>query len=358
MDAATHFLHQLASASLRTDSPSEQPAAAATLAPAQLGATFATAMYLVTTSQALVEKRWLVTRGSAAFQRDFAAFVAVAMQRELRPLYFLAELLTDPTDGVLARIAMAVLGLTRQIVSSVAEFPRASFAEFATATVARMAALSRFEETLQPQRLVPDVLLPNVLYRAFDLVDQVLQLDYHADDAMVRNATTERLYEGSGHAVQTSYATILLVLDTLALPERAHVVDLGSGFGRLGLVAGLWRTDLTFTGYEYVGHRVDIAAASAQRAGLSARVRFLHQDLADPAFEMPAADAYYMYDPFCDETYRRVLARLLIIGRTRAISVVTKGNAGAWLAQAAAEAGWPSPQPHDLGNLLLFRSRA
>lgn len=352
------FLHQLASASLRTDAPPEQPVAAASLAPADLGATFTTAMYLVTTSQALVEKRWLVTRGRAALQPDFAAFVAIAMERELAPLRFLAELLRDATDGVLARIAMAALRIARQIVSSVAAFPRDAFAEFATSTVAHMATLARFEETLEPQRLVPDDLLPNALHRAFDLVDQILALDYRRDDAMVRNATSERLYEGSGHAVQTSYATILLVLDTLALPERAHIVDLGSGFGRMGLVAGLWRADLVFTGYEYVEHRVELATAAAQRADLSERVRFVHQDLADPTFEMPEADAYYMYDPFCDETYRRVLARLVAVGRTRAISVVTKGNAGAWLAGAVADAGWSAPQAHDLGNLLLFRSRS
>lgn len=200
---------------------------------------------------------------------------------------------------------------------------------------------------------------PGVTYRGFDGLDEVVGLDYGDDRTMAeRDAGPERLYARAGAGVQTSYSTIFRLLDHLRLPEGAHLVDLGSGFGRVGLAAGLWRGDLRFSGYEYVGHRVEAARASAKRSGLDeARVRFLRQDLGEAGFRLPVAEVYYLYDPFSQETYRRVFAQIEKRGRERATMVVAKADARENFRRFVARDEWSEPEIVDEGTLMVFHSR-
>lgn len=197
-----------------------------------------------------------------------------------------------------------------------------------------------------------------VLYRAFDDVDVVLGIDYQeARETMLQSTGAERLYEGGGAGVQTSYSTILKVFEALNPQAHSHLVDLGSGFGRVGIISGLWREDLRFSGYEYVGHRVAAANASAERAGVAGQVRFFEQDLSDPSFQIPEADAYYLYDPFSASTYQHVFRRLAELSRERSISIIVKADAREGFRRWMDDRDWFPPEPVDQGTVLLFRSR-
>lgn len=190
--------------------------------------------------------------------------------------------------------------------------------------------------------------------RTFDAFDDMLGLDYDLEAREWWGAPGERLFQGAGPGTQTSYASIVNVLTELELAPGAHVMDLGSGYGRLGLIAGLWRDDLRATGYEFVGARVDCANAAAARTGTAGRVRFETRDLG--RFAVPAADVYYMYDPFCAETYERVVRQLLAHGTRVRVTVVAKASARAWFAPAAAAAGWHPPRVTDEARVLIFTS--
>lgn len=198
---------------------------------------------------------------------------------------------------------------------------------------------------------------PGALYRAFDGIDEVLKINYRETRQMMPATGTERLYEGGGVGVQTSYATIFKILPYLKLPEGSHLIDLGSGYGRVGLATGLWREDLCFSGYEYVGHRVSSANASAERAGLGARIKFLEQDLSAPDFQIPAADVYYLFDPFSDSTYHHVFARLAELGRQRKTTIIVKDGARENFQRWMRGDGWHAPEALDEGSILLFHSR-
>ncbi|RZA05132.1 MAG: hypothetical protein EOP11_13480 [Proteobacteria bacterium] len=196
------------------------------------------------------------------------------------------------------------------------------------------------------------------LFRAFDGIDEVLAINYQESrSSMPANQASERLYESGGVGVQTSYATILKVLAAMQLPEGSHLMDLGSGFGRVGLAAGLCRDDLHFTGYEFVGHRVDAANISASRAGLADRVKFRQQDLGALNFEIPAADAYYLYDPFSAATYERVFTRLSELASFQKTTVIAKDGARGNFQRAMSAGAWHAPEVLDEGTILLFRSR-
>lgn len=196
------------------------------------------------------------------------------------------------------------------------------------------------------------------LYRAFDRIDDILGIRYSLDLGMSSDpAQSERLYEGAGIGVQTSYPSILLALRRASPREGARVLDLGSGYGRVGFVIGLLRPDISFAGYEYVDHRVRDAIEVAARSGF-AKVDFFTQDLSRADFKIPTADIYYMYDPFSRETYGYVLDQLLALGETNAITIITKGRANTWVEDAVRNRGWTLDNDCDRGFVTLFHSPA
>lgn len=193
------------------------------------------------------------------------------------------------------------------------------------------------------------------LYRSFDKIDELFNLDYQIDFEMkIDNDLKERLYQGSGVGVQSGYSTILLALDKLKLKEGSRIVDLGSGYGRVGLVTSLLYPLINFIGYEYVAHRVNISNAASEFFDLDKNLIFIEQDLSIKSFNIPDAEVYYLYDPFTKETYKHVLKQIVEVSQRLAVTVVTKGNASDWLYDLAQIHDWEEPVQLDGGNLCLF----
>jgi len=325
---------------------------------------FVIGLLLESVVHALDEQLWLFQKpGKSGIKSGkdlarFEAFLKHALENELHRLDFLSPLLAKFSRQGLRTLGGIVKSCKGKVIAEVIQAGLPYYRQFAWRTIRMMAELT--EESLCEATSTGDSehwSLTNLLYRAFDDLDQILGLHYNQDLRMKRNLVTgERLYEGAGVGVQTSYATILGALSHLDLEKGAHLIDLGSGYGRVGLTTGLWRSDLRFTGYEFVGHRVAVSNASAEKAGLAERVQFVEQDLGESNFVIPRADVYYMYDPFCEETYRRVLAQIKNVGREQSIAVLAKGNAGRWVADAVAGEGWKEPVSYEGGTLSLFRS--
>lgn len=314
------------------------------LTPSEKAQTYIEALFLLSAIEVVVEKHWLLSREPNA---NFGQFVSSAFTRELAPVAFLAPLLKDIPFAEWKSLPRTLTALTAQIASEVRTYAIHSYRSFIQSAVFRMDAFSSIEGSL----------FPLILYRAFDAMDVILGVRYELDLGMASSLTNpERLYEGAGIGVQTPYSTILTALRSLQLRPGAHIVDLGSGYGRLGLMAGLWRADLEFSGYEFVEHRVEVSNVAAEKAGLSKRVQFFEQNLADLNFQIPLADVYYMYDPFCENTYRTVLGRLQQIAYLRPATIVTKGNAGNWFRKLMDNEYWSEPELHDGGTLQLFQS--
>ena len=351
------------------------------LGPKSLALAFVRGGFAAVAIGGLAEQLWLRSREDASLRGEFEAFVDVASVRELASLKPILPHLRG-LDGAQLREreeradAFAFAAATRSRSHKPADFQ-----VFLESCVAGMAELLHSLAVVSPEMeaadrahvarlraggikpVWPDARpLPHEgriecsLYRAFDAFDVALGIDYTEEKRAQFSTTRERLYEGAGAGVQTSYATILQVLDRLDLAPGARLADLGSGYGRVGLALGLARRDVSFVGYEYVAKRIECSRECARRAGLGDRIEFHAQDLADPQFEIPEADVYYLYDPFCRETYPRVLQRILDVARTRPVAVVAKGNANNWMRDATAGDGWTeSIAEHDHG-VGIFRS--
>lgn len=338
----------------------------ATLTPAEQAELFVSASFLAATLQPLLDQQWLKSKNTDPSQASFMDFVQASLTGELSPLSFLKSILPTSTPTDLRLYQSMVHTLLGSILTGVGEMRDiGDYRSFTASAMAGMDRILRTQSKLQKDPAQPNdapidtrSAFVNSMYRAFDEMDQILGLNYEREAGMALNPHgTERLYEGAGVGVQTSYPTILLALEQLAPSPGSTFIDLGSGYGRVGLVLGLLRTDVQFIGYEYVGHRVQVAQAAADRSGLAEHVQFFEQDLSSPEFRIPEAEIYYMYDPFSQETYKYVFEQLKEIGRRRPITIVTKGRAAGWLSASLEGEGWWTEPSIDEGTLGLFHSQ-
>lgn len=317
-----------------------------------LGDFFVSNAFLASALEFLRDEEWLQKKAHA----DFAGFLNEAFASELQPILFLQDLIIKSS----AKELRALAEKSHQIESSVIEFIKVQSPvaqkHFAIRVFELMAAHFKSENLQRRANSNHGLGLGLTLYRTFDGMDEVFGLHYNADEGM-KAVSKERLYEGAGIGVQSSYSTLLNVLREINPAQGTRFIDLGSGYGRAGLVVGLLRPDIDFIGYEYVPHRVEIANASAKNLDLQSHVHFFTQDLAALDFKVPEAEIYYMYDPFTKETYEYVLDQLQVIGQRRSITIATKGNARDWMDEFSNRAGWLPVQVVDGGNLCLYRSR-
>jgi hypothetical protein len=162
-------------------------------------------------------------------------------------------------------------------------------------------------------------------------IDRLFGLDCAATEARVppsKGDSHERWIGLPVQAMQTPYSELLAIVEELearGLKREASWIDLGAGYGRLGLLLALIRPEAGFTGYELVGERVDEGRAALERIG-AMRARLLTQDLADPMFRPAEADCYFIYDFGTREAVGKSLEDLRELARRRPIIVVARGR--------------------------------
>jgi hypothetical protein len=328
--------------------------------PRVLAEIFASSRYLISVATALREMHWLLSKSSADVDQDF-----LEMTQSPRLAYWahLADVPWMKSVQSLKQTEQMCEVLSVELIKHIHNLDHVEFHKFARFAVAEVCKIVtgereyrsvRSSSTSAPEKNLP-VSLGVSLYRAFDPLDEVFGLTFaESADPAEGKGSHERLYLGSGVGVQTSYATIAEVLLDVKLESDATLVDLGSGFGRFGIFAGLYREDLKFLGYEFVESRVEKSNLAADRAGLRERIQFFQQDLAK--FTIPKAQMYYMYDPFIASTYQQVLDQLIVFGKQYQIIIVTKGDAGSRLLAAIATEGWSQPVYLDGGNMLRIQA--
>lgn len=139
------------------------------------------------------------------------------------------------------------------------------------------------------------------------LIDALFMIDSKGQSrleelAAARGASNpEGLYLAeSPYALWTSYEVLQDLFRKAGpwLPAGASVADLGSGLGRIGFFLAVARPDLRVVGYEFDESRARAANSASARLGLAFRT--VVQDLSKGA--LPVADAYYLHNPFGEET--------------------------------------------------------
>ena len=125
----------------------------------------------------------------------------------------------------------------------------------------------------------------------------------------------EETYSFAGpELLLTPYTEILNIFQGLGLKPGDRVVDLGAGFGRLGLAIAARHPGVSITGYEIVRERIAEGARVAKEWGLQDRVHLFEQNLADPQFHPEAGDVYFAFNPVSGATFDKILEDLRQVG--------------------------------------------
>lgn len=111
--------------------------------------------------------------------------------------------------------------------------------------------------------------------------------------------TTSKLgpAQWSNSFYQTDYSTLLNILNLV--PSNKTIVDVGSSFGRMGLLNQLSYRSVRYIGYEICPYKIEIANKALKKLTSkgSCKSKFIKQDLSDETIPIAKAVAYYMYDP-------------------------------------------------------------
>jgi hypothetical protein len=99
----------------------------------------------------------------------------------------------------------------------------------------------------------------------------------------------------SHQTLQTPYSELKEMCELLRPRRHETIVDLGAGYGRMGLVLKALYPDVNFIGYEYVSARVKEGQRILEKFECH-RSQLLEQDLTAKEFNLPLAEYYFVYD--------------------------------------------------------------
>ena len=157
--------------------------------------------------------------------------------------------------------------------------------------------------------------------------------------------------------LQTPYSEIRYLLSLLDPAPGETLVDLGAGYGRMGLVLSRHYPEVRFLGFEFIPDRVIEGTRILKIHACSPLIHLEIRDLSQPEFTLPEAEIYFMYDFGSREAIEKALSDLRNIARTRRIRVVGRGRASRdaierehpWLSQVV--------KPHHSEHFSIYSSQ-
>jgi hypothetical protein len=125
--------------------------------------------------------------------------------------------------------------------------------------------------------------------------------------------------------LQTPYQELLKICQHLQPKENQLMVDLGAGYGRLGLVLHHLYPGVIFKGYELVPERVAEGNRVFKKLNCD-QAKLYTQDLTEQFFEIPNADFYFIYDFGKVAHIRETLKQIEKFTDTDRFKVVARGK--------------------------------
>lgn len=125
--------------------------------------------------------------------------------------------------------------------------------------------------------------------------------------------------------LQTPYSEFYKIIESISPEENQKVVDLGAGYGRLGLICHAFDQSIIFEGHEYAKERVDEGNRIYDFFEIE-NSRLVQQDLSSDSFDMPNADIYFMYEYGDMGHVQESLRQLQEISKTQNFRLVCRGK--------------------------------
>ncbi len=161
-------------------------------------------------------------------------------------------------------------------------------------------------------------------------VDEWLGFNYIDLEKQLRLSEISKIHqtwsELSPQSFQTPYCELRSLLVELGLKKNDHIIDLGSAYSRLAFVIGRHHPELKFTGFEVSNMRV-IETLKRLKNWQYKNVQVFHQDLLDEDFQLPEAQAYFIYDFGHNQGIQKILQNLKHIAKKQPLQVIARGRA-------------------------------
>jgi hypothetical protein len=139
----------------------------------------------------------------------------------------------------------------------------------------------------------------------------------------------------------SAVSTVVRLLVELPVTSDDHFVDLGSGLGKVVLLAHLL-TGARSRGVELQADLCRQARAAAARLGIADHATFDHEDARSASLE--SGTVFFLYSPFDGPVLDSVLERLRAVASRRAIAVAAHGldltHRASWLSPRSTDAFW------------------
>tara|TARA_R110000868_G_scaffold209490_3_gene459306 strand:+ start:2032 stop:2751 length:720 start_codon:yes stop_codon:yes gene_type:complete len=160
------------------------------------------------------------------------------------------------------------------------------------------------------------------------IIDEIVGFSVHEiEESLIKDEYPElESWIGlSPEQLQTPYDELLELTEHLDLNGAEKVVDLGAGYGRLGLVLGQQAPQAHFLGYELVGERVENGNEVFERLELQ-NAQLIEQNIIAPEFEVESADIFFIYDFGQKEHINQLLKSLDDLANENEFKIVARGR--------------------------------
>lgn len=156
-------------------------------------------------------------------------------------------------------------------------------------------------------------------------------------------------------AFQTPYSELAEMVRLLSPAPDELWVDLGAGYGRMGIVLAIFAPEVNFLGHEIISERANEGSRVFKTLDLE-RARLSSTNIAAREFQIESADLYFIYDFGSKSEVYSVIEKLSVIAKSKKIRVIARGRGiRNWLLQ---DFPWLSQveDPVHYEHWSLFRS--
>lgn len=177
-------------------------------------------------------------------------------------------------------------------------------------------------------------------------IETKLNQKYQSYDKMVERGNLKQHYQGTQtwiglhpQVLQTPYSDILNCLESLRDCSVTTVVDIGSGYGRVGLVMNAVFPEAKFLGVEVLKKRAREGNRVFERLGLK-NCRMIEQNVLANDYQIPQAQIYFIYDFSEADDICQVLDILQSRMREKTFYLITRGERVDFLLEKKYKSFW------------------
>ncbi|MGB0453427.1 MAG: hypothetical protein ACPGJV_06905 [Bacteriovoracaceae bacterium] len=188
-------------------------------------------------------------------------------------------------------------------------------------------------------------------------LNQKYRVYYQANDESNRKKHFEGTQTWIGlhpQVLQTPYSEILACFQFLKDENVESIIDIGSAYGRVGLVKNCLFPDAEFLGYEILKKRECEGNRIFQKYGLN-NCKILNENVLDDNFELPDAQVYFIYDFSEYNDICTILDLLsLKVGRLK-FFLISKGEQLDFLISKKYRDFWKTHSLVSIGDLKIYQ---